>query len=160
MSNLLEDFDSLQNDNEETSFSMVSSEDKQFDTIVGHIEDILIDKEFQLLQSSFLDKYFHYFTPGEENKLEYMEIFKEYTNIIENYIEVKLISLLPSFSMDAFVMQLEKRKDKIEGEVFELLFSFSDFLTFKDLILDYRATKEGKVQGLENCIMVSPIFKS
>ena len=31
------------------------------------------------------------------------------------------------------------RKDELEGEVFEILLTFSDFMSFKEMFLDYRA---------------------
>lgn len=31
------------------------------------------------------------------------------------------------------------RKNELDGEIFELLLTFSDFLTFKEMILDYKA---------------------
>ncbi len=34
-----------------------------------------------------MDKYCQEFEEKEENKLSYMNIFKEYTNIVESYIE-------------------------------------------------------------------------
>ena len=49
----------------------------QFDEIVGCIEDIVIEKQFQDLQESFLEKHYHHFDLGtEENKLIYMELFQ------------------------------------------------------------------------------------
>jgi ADP-ribosylation factor-like protein 2-binding protein len=32
-----------------------------------------------------------------------------------------------------------QRKDEIEGEIFEILLMFTDFVAFKEMILDYRA---------------------
>ncbi len=32
-----------------------------------------------------------------------------------------------------------ERKDELEGEIFEILLTFSDFLAFKEMVLDYRA---------------------
>lgn len=49
----------------------------QFDEIIGCIEDIVIEKQFQDLQESFLEKHYHHFEIGtEENKLIYMELFQ------------------------------------------------------------------------------------
>lgn len=31
------------------------------------------------------------------------------------------------------------KKSELEGEIFEILLSFTDFLAFKEMILDYRA---------------------
>ena len=49
----------------------------QFDEIIGCIEDIVIEQQFQDLQESFLEKNYQHFEIGtEENKLIYMEIFQ------------------------------------------------------------------------------------
>ena len=49
----------------------------QFDETIGCIEDIVIEKQFQDLQESFLEKHYHHFEIGtEENKLIYMELFQ------------------------------------------------------------------------------------
>ena len=56
----------------------------QFDEIIGCIEDIVIEQQFQDLQESFLEKHYHHFDIGtEENKLIYMEIFQvRFMNIL------------------------------------------------------------------------------
>lgn len=36
----------------------------------------------------------------------------------------------------------------LDGEIFELLFSLTDFTTFKDLVLDYKAYKQGEVEDI------------
>ncbi|RLU18647.1 hypothetical protein DMN91_009004 [Ooceraea biroi] len=55
-----------------------SDEDCSFDEIIGHIEDLLLEKEFQDLQQRFLEKYWDVFEPVEDNKLIYTDIFNEY----------------------------------------------------------------------------------
>lgn len=42
---------------------------------------LLSDPQFQELQKSFMEKYWNEFDDSEENKLVYMEIFKEYVSI-------------------------------------------------------------------------------
>lgn len=39
------------------------------------------DPQFQELQKSFMEKYWNEFDDNEENKLVYMDIFKEYVSI-------------------------------------------------------------------------------
>ena len=38
------------------------------------------EKRFQTIQQEFKEKYYHHFTDEEENKLIYMDIFKEYVS--------------------------------------------------------------------------------
>ena len=49
---------------EEDSFALSSScaSDAEFDAMVGYLEDIVMDDEFQLLQRNFMDKYYQEFT--------------------------------------------------------------------------------------------------
>jgi hypothetical protein len=63
---------------EEEEEILAQSEDlDDFDLIIGCIEDIFIEKQFQDLQESFLEGNYHHFEIGtEENKLIYTEIFQ------------------------------------------------------------------------------------
>ena len=37
--------------------------------------------------------------------------------------------------------ELEERKLDLEGEVFDMLFTLTDFLAFKEMFLDYKITR-------------------
>nr|AAH74487.1 MGC84796 protein [Xenopus laevis] len=65
---------------ENFSLSVSSPKDAEFDNVVGHLEDIIMDDEFQLLQHGFMDKHYHEFEDTEENKLTYTTIFNEYVS--------------------------------------------------------------------------------
>ena len=62
----------------------------KFDEIVGAIEEILMDEEFQTVICEFCDKYCQQFDENEEtNKLEYMTWFQEYvcsSDVVAIYI--------------------------------------------------------------------------
>ncbi|KAJ9584917.1 hypothetical protein L9F63_020723 [Diploptera punctata] len=132
-----------------------SAEDAFFDSVIGHIEDILMEEGFQDLQKSFMEKYWHEFDDDDENKLCYMDIFNEYINIIERHIETHLTNKIPNFSMAKFIEHLQMRRNELDGEVFEMLFTFSDFIAFKEMFLDYRAVKTGTIQDLSVGICVT-----
>ncbi|EGI69431.1 ADP-ribosylation factor-like protein 2-binding protein [Acromyrmex echinatior] len=52
----------------------------------------------------------------------------------------------------------EKQKQtELEGEVFEVLSTITDFLAFKEMFLDYRAMKEGKVADLSCGISITSL---
>uniref|UniRef100_A0A2K5QIT8 ADP-ribosylation factor-like protein 2-binding protein n=1 Tax=Cebus imitator TaxID=2715852 RepID=A0A2K5QIT8_CEBIM len=95
---------------EEESFalSFSSASDAEFDAVVGYLEDIIMDDEFQLLQRNFMDKYYLEFEDTEENKLTYTPIFNEYISLVEKYIEEQLLERIPGFNMAAFTTTLEK----------------------------------------------------
>ncbi|XP_005182347.2 ADP-ribosylation factor-like protein 2-binding protein [Musca domestica] len=132
-----------------------------FDEVIGHIEDIVLSEEFQQMQEEFLEQHWNCFETGEENKLEYMDIFEEYSNKFESHIMQELQHRMDDFNMEKFVEELssyDSHQDPYgfgDSEIFELLQSFSDFQTFKDLMLDYRSRKEGHVPNLEFDILIT-----
>ncbi len=48
-----------------------------FDSIVGQLEDIAVSAEFQEIMQDFCKEHCHIFDDGEENKLEYTDIFNK-----------------------------------------------------------------------------------
>ncbi|KDR10997.1 ADP-ribosylation factor-like protein 2-binding protein [Zootermopsis nevadensis] len=148
-------FESKCSDDLEIVSTQASDQDIFFDSVIGHIEDILMEENFQELQKCFMEKYWHEFEDEEENKLCYMNIFKEYTDTIEKHIEIHLVKMIPNFSMDEFIEQLQTRKNELNGEVFEMLFTFSDFIAFKEMFLDYKAMKDGRVEDLSKGICIT-----
>lgn len=133
----------------------IDDSDKEFHTIIGHIEDILLDETFLKKHKDFLEKYWHEFSDAEENKLCYTDIFKEYSDTIEKHIEEELVKQIPQFNMSMFELELEKRQDELEGEIFEILETFSDFLSFKGMFLDYKSMKEGNLLDYSQDLYVS-----
>ncbi|XP_012265484.2 ADP-ribosylation factor-like protein 2-binding protein isoform X1 [Athalia rosae] len=150
--------------------------DASFDRIIGHIEDLLMgmdsfvhrlfnmhmniivsESEFQEIQQKFLDNYWHIFSPEEENKLIYTEIFNQYNQEVENYIVKQLKKSVPNFSIATFLDQLNERRPELDGEVFEVLATLTDFLAFKEMLLDYKAVKEGKVEDFSSGISITSI---
>ncbi|XP_015182739.1 PREDICTED: ADP-ribosylation factor-like protein 2-binding protein [Polistes dominula] len=128
-----------------------------FDVIIGHIEDLLLDYGFYDLQNKFLEKYWTTFEPAEENKLIYTEIFNEYNAIIETHIVNHLKQIIPHFNMDIFLRDLRENKADLDGEVFDILSTITDFQSFKEMVLDYRAVKEGTVPDLSSGISVTSV---
>ncbi|GAB1869726.1 ADP-ribosylation factor-like protein 2-binding protein [Camponotus japonicus] len=128
-----------------------------FDEAIGHIEDLLLEENFQALQQRFLEKYWDVFEPMEDNKLIYTDIFNEYNKAVETYIEEYLKKVMPQFTIDILLHQLNEKQAELEGEVFEVLSTITDFLAFKEMFLDYRAVKEGKVEDLSCGIAITSL---
>ncbi|XP_070616853.1 ADP-ribosylation factor-like protein 2-binding protein [Erythrolamprus reginae] len=146
---------------EEENFgvSISSPSDAEFDAIVGYLEDIVMDNDFQLIQRNFMDKYYREFDDTEENKLVYTPIFNEYICLVEKYIEAKLLDRIPGFNMSSFTLSLQQHKDEIAGDIFDMLLTFTDFLAFKEMFLDYRAEKEGRGLDLSAGLVVTSLSK-
>ncbi|KAK1163623.1 ADP-ribosylation factor-like protein 2-binding protein [Acipenser oxyrinchus oxyrinchus] len=147
---------------EEEDFAVSNSSDADatFDTVVGYIEDIMMGDEFQQLQRNFMEKHYLEFEDSEENKLSYTPIFNEHIDLLEKYIEQQLIERMPGFSMSAFTTSLQQHKDEIAGDIFDMLLTFTDFLAFKEMFLDYRAEKEGRGFDLSGGLVVRSLTTS
>ncbi|XP_076803313.1 ADP-ribosylation factor-like protein 2-binding protein [Clavelina lepadiformis] len=145
---------------EATFVSRNSSSHRRFDVIIGTIEDIIMSEEFQIIQRSFMDKYYLQFEDTEENKFIYTDIFQEYGAIIERYLEEQLRLRIPEFSMSKFASSLQAHKDEITDEIFDMFITFTDFIAFKEMFLDYRAEKEGRNVDLMQGLVVHSIAPS
>ena len=113
--------------------------DDKFDMYVGVLQDILLDPDFEKMTKNFTHKYCMEFEATEENKLCYMNIFKEYQDTIEGHLMNSLKDNIPDFSMDYFSTELKQRKDEIDEQIMDLLLSFSDFAQFKEMMIFERA---------------------
>jgi ADP-ribosylation factor 2-binding protein len=121
----------------------VCADDDLFDSIVGRLQETVLDPEFEQLQESFLAEHSHHFTEDEENKLIYMRIFHSYVQTIEKFIAERLADV----DMDAFCRMLSTRHHEIDEVLLELLLSFSDFHVFKELMLSSRRGGELRLTG-------------
>ncbi|XP_048731840.1 ADP-ribosylation factor-like protein 2-binding protein isoform X1 [Ostrea edulis] len=142
---------------EDLAISSSNAIDTKFDEAVGHIEDIIMEDEFQTLQNNFMEKYYLEFEDTEENKFCYTDIHREYIELIEKYLEEELSKRIENFSMGEFTKVIMERKNELEGEIFEMLLTFSDFVAFKEMFLDYRAEKEGRNVDLSMGITVTSL---
>jgi ADP-ribosylation factor 2-binding protein len=113
--------------------------DDEFDEVVGCLQEILMDPSFDKMQRDFCNRHCMKFDASEENKLIYMSVFKEYTDLMEHFINQKLTEAIPGFSMDRFMGQLKERKDEIDETLMDLLLSLSEFESFKEMMLFARA---------------------
>jgi ADP-ribosylation factor 2-binding protein len=124
--------------------------DAKFDDAVGALEDIVIAPEFQEMLAKFCKKHVDIFEDTEENKLEYMGIFKQYSALIESHIQKRLKEAVTGFDMAAFSAELEKRPDEVPEDIVELLTSLDDFANFKAQMLSFKSdatTAELAVKG-------------
>ena len=61
---------------------------------------------FQELRDGFMERHADVFEDTEENKLQYMGIFKDWTATIESYITRSLTAAIPGFEMMKFLRTL------------------------------------------------------
>lgn len=139
----------------EEVFAVDDSEDMlELDVLVGHIENIILSDEFVALRESFMHEHCHKFEDAEENKLEYTDIFTQYTKLIEGHIERELSSREKGFNMNAF-QELISKSEAVDGEVFDLLLTFTDFLSFKDAMLEAKKSTEDGSARLQDLLQVT-----
>merc|ERR1711939_1025192 len=131
--------DDFEDEDEDIAFVSTgggSGEDDMFDAIVGKLEEIIMDDEFNSQVTDFMRTHCTCFERGDEHKLEYMDIFQRYTTLIEEHVERGLSEA--DFSMEQFLSVLEARQEEISADVFDMLLSMSDFEMFKEQMLEYR----------------------
>eukprot|EP00667_Euglena_gracilis_P026300 EG_transcript_31508 len=80
----------------------------------------------------------HHFKEDDENKFIYTDIHLKYVQEIERYIERTLREEIEGFDMATFASLLQSRKEEVTGDIWDLLVSFTDFLTFKELMLAHQ----------------------
>ncbi|KAK1929507.1 ADP-ribosylation factor-like protein 2-binding protein [Phytophthora citrophthora] len=145
-----------------------NTDETKLDEMIGVLQDILIDPEFVNMQSDFCRNNCE-FTTGfgcltcpfglcteifdnvSENKLIYMDIFQQYTDLIGTqrrgiavspsdvaylYLQRRLLS--DCFSMEELCNQIQEHEDEIPPDVIDVLMSSSDFEEFKILMLSFK----------------------
>ncbi|KAH8874510.1 ADP-ribosylation factor-like protein 2-binding protein [Schistosoma japonicum] len=120
-----------------------------FNIIIGYLEEIIISEDFQSIQDKFMNEYYNEFDEIEENKFSYTTIHEKYIDTIERMLEEQLCKRIPNFSMDSFLHSLVSNHECLDGEVFEMLHTFTDFLAFKEMMIDYKKAKTGQTVHLE-----------
>lgn len=117
--------------------SSLNAADAEFDAMVGYLEDVIVDDEFQLSQRNFMDNYYREFEDTGENKLTYTATFNKYISLVEKHIEEQQLEQIPEFNMVAFTTTLQHHKDEVAGDISDMLLTFTDFLAFKEMFLGY-----------------------
>jgi ADP-ribosylation factor 2-binding protein len=59
--------------------------------------------------------------------------------LVEKYLENALKKRIENFTMEEFMKDLMSRRNELDGEIFEILLTFGDFLEFKQLMLSFKA---------------------
>uniref|UniRef100_K3X855 ADP-ribosylation factor-like protein 2-binding protein n=1 Tax=Globisporangium ultimum (strain ATCC 200006 / CBS 805.95 / DAOM BR144) TaxID=431595 RepID=K3X855_GLOUD len=131
-----------------------NTEENQFDEMIGALQDILIDPEFVALQSDFCFRNCEVFENVTENKLIYTSIFNEYANLIESFLEQRLLEKLEYFSMDELVRQMQEHEDEIPLDVIDVLQSCFDFEEFKSLMLSFKQNETPNIEITGDALVV------
>lgn len=111
-----------------------------------------------------MDTYQDEFDYEEENKLCYMEIFDKYQHLVESFLLKKIHKTLGCSDLSDLFLELVDHTTSAmntlqdQGEVIELIRSLTDFLIFKDLMLDHKTFRSGKYDSF-NVLQINSIAK-
>ncbi|XP_061577283.1 ADP-ribosylation factor-like protein 2-binding protein [Cololabis saira] len=144
-------------DEEVLAASRSSAADMAFDDAIDCIANIILDPEFEQFHTGFMDKHYMEFDDSEENKLSYTQIFNEYVDLVEKHLEQLLMERIPGFNMNTFFELFVQHKEEVPGDIFDMLLTFTDFLAFKAMFLEYRAEKEGRNLDLSQGLVVTSL---
>uniref|UniRef100_A0A3B4AUV1 ADP-ribosylation factor-like protein 2-binding protein n=2 Tax=Periophthalmus magnuspinnatus TaxID=409849 RepID=A0A3B4AUV1_9GOBI len=147
-------------DKENFAISSSSASEAAFDATVGCIEDIIMENEFQQLQHSFMEKYYTEFDDSDENKLTYTQIFNDYVDLLEKHLEQQLTERISDFNMNTFIPLLMERKEEVTPDILDMLLTFTDFMAFKEMFLEYKAEKEGRGVDLSQGLVITSLGSS
>jgi hypothetical protein len=122
-----------------------SAEDTEFDQAVGVLEQVLIGDEFMLAQEEYLSRFSEHFDEKEDNKPICMEIFLDYTKLVEGLITK---ALKRNFGNDFNFTRLDSllsapgRREEISDDVIEMLSAVGDFTEFKTQMLELKRSSQ------------------
>lgn len=123
-----------------------NTEETQFDTMVGILQDILIDPQFVEMQSTFCEAHCESFEDATENKLIYTSVFNQYSTMIENFLERRLSERIEHFSMDELVRLMQENEDEIPGDIIDMLSSCLEFEEFKSFMLSFKQNETPNIE--------------
>lgn len=147
-------------DEENFAISSSSAAESAFDAVIGCIEDIIMEDEFQQLQQNFMEKYYLEFDDSDENKLIYTSIFNDYVDLLEKHLEQQLTERIPGFNMNTFNDLVKQHKEEVPDDIFDMLLTFTDFMAFKEMFVAYRAEKEGRGLDWSEGLVVTSLVTS
>jgi len=81
----------------------------------------------------------------------YMEVFEKYSDLLEAAITDHLSAAVDGFDLMELVGMLNARKDELDGEVFDMMLTLTDFEAFKELMLAYKA-ETAQVRAADSCL--------
>ena len=113
--------------------------DAEIYEILLSVQKIVQGPEFLSWQNSFIEEHLSTFEYGEENKLEYTQIFQQYEDGVEKQIVEGLAdgaARLPAFmeALPAYIQSDAGKKDETYGAV-TMLMQMSEFEEFKEMMM-------------------------
>ena len=137
-----EDNTPIKDEDDEEIFAE-GGEVSEFDRAVGILEEIVMSNRFREVQDAFFMKYRPEFDDSEENKIHYTEIHTNFAELMEEHVTSELE--VNNINLSDFLRQVhEQDPDTLCGDMWDLLFSLTDFSAFKELILSFPLPDENE----------------
>eukprot|EP01062_Namystynia_karyoxenos_P018416 TRINITY_DN16862_c2_g1_i1.p3 TRINITY_DN16862_c2_g1~~TRINITY_DN16862_c2_g1_i1.p3 ORF type:complete len:198 (+),score=76.51 TRINITY_DN16862_c2_g1_i1:88-681(+) len=115
-----------------------------FEQCVGVLEDTVVGDDFVGAQSDFMGRHCELFEPTGECQLACTQIHCEFIEVMERVLISRLQSGVPGFSAEGFFEELQRKgPDAVDGPLWDLLNSLTDFATFRQLMVDFRQQRGG-----------------
>lgn len=121
--------------------------------VFNEVQTLLTTPEFAEAQFTFFEKNQETFEDTDENKLEHSEIFKAYSMILDEIIEVKLLEKFSEEQVKTFYASFAANLSKYENinkDTVDNLFGFQDFDAFKKKMLMYK-------RGMDDKTLTKPV---
>ena len=135
----------------------------------SHFSARRTDPEFTALQTGFLTQHARYFEPSSAtntptttpNTLHHTQLHQQYTTTIESFLLTRLHAALPTFDLPSLGGLLEGRGGGDEwSDVLDVLSGLSDYLTFKELMMDKRAEMDEEEESIRQAKAGKQVVKS
>ncbi|KAG7244879.1 hypothetical protein INR49_026543, partial [Caranx melampygus] len=79
-------------------------------------------------------------------------------DLLEKHLEQQLMERIAGFNMKTFTELLMQHKEEVSGDIFDMLLTFTDFMAFKEMFLEYKAEKEGRGVDLSQGLVVTSLL--
>eukprot|EP01065_Artemidia_motanka_P048654 TRINITY_DN7882_c0_g2_i1.p1 TRINITY_DN7882_c0_g2~~TRINITY_DN7882_c0_g2_i1.p1 ORF type:complete len:179 (+),score=50.94 TRINITY_DN7882_c0_g2_i1:82-618(+) len=127
-------------DEEEEVFCCDSSPLTMFDAAVGALQDIVVSDEFMQSQTEFFARHCSEFGDGGEMSFRCTQIHENFVELMERTLMAELQRTVDGFSPELFLSELAERgDDAVDGPLWDLLCSLTDFVAFRELMLEHKA---------------------
>jgi hypothetical protein len=101
--------------------------------------DVLMESSFEEQISSFCRQHCEVFEENDENKLEYMTIYQQYSELVEEILTSMVQDRISGFCMQHFLRMLYAcPTHQLIGDLFDMLLTTTDFTAFKAHMLSFR----------------------
>ena len=85
-----------------------------------------------------------------------MEHFQAYVQLMENYILQEIRAKLPDFNFSEFLESLQKHTEELNGELFDILYSMTDFVHFKQMMIEHKFSQSINISS-DDCFLITSL---